>query len=47
MQCVTPLFQESPGVAGCVARHLLHPCLIGVARDSGQTNPATLQVNEE
>src|SRR6516162_2820882 len=47
VQCVSPLLQESPGLAGSVARHLLHPCLVRMPGDSGQADTATLQVNEE
>src|SRR6516162_6388968 len=47
VQRVSPLLQESPGLAGRVARHLLHPSLVGMPGDSGQANAATLQVNEE
>ena len=47
MQSISPLFQESPLLAGRVARHLLHPCLIRVPRDPGQTDAAALQMDEE
>jgi hypothetical protein len=47
MQNVPPLVQESPGLTGCVAGHLLHPCLIRMARDPCQSDTATLQMNEE
>src|SRR5215469_2703972 len=47
MQNISPLFQESPLLAGRVARHLQHPCLVRMSRDPGQTDTAVLQVNEE
>src|SRR5215469_2850132 len=47
MQNISPLFQESPLLAGRVARHLLHPCLVRMSRDPGQADAAALQVNEE
>jgi hypothetical protein len=47
MQSVPPLVQQSPGLTGCVAGDLFHPCLIGMPRDSCQANTATLQVDQE
>ena len=47
MQYVPPLFQESPALAGRVARHLSHPSLIWVARNTGQADAAAFQMNEE
>jgi hypothetical protein len=47
MQYVPPLTQESPALTGRVARHLLHPSLVWVARKPGQADAATLQMNEE
>jgi hypothetical protein len=46
-QYVPPLIEESPALPGRVACHLLHPSLVWVARDSGQTDAAALQMNEE
>jgi len=47
VQRVTSLIQISPGLAGRVARHLLHPWLVGIPGDSGHADTPTLQVNEE
>jgi hypothetical protein len=47
VQRVSPLLQESSGLAGRVARHLLHPSLVGMPGDSGHADTPTLQVNEE
>lgn len=47
MQCVPPLIQESPRLAGRVARHVLHPRLVGVPRNPGQAGAADFQMNEE
>src|SRR5215813_10346547 len=47
MQCVAPLIQEAPRLPSRVARHLLHPYLVRVPRNSGQAHLAALQMNEE
>src|SRR5262249_26248075 len=47
VQSVPRLLQKSPVLAGRVARHLLHPCLVGMPGNSGQADAATLQVDEE
>ena len=47
MQYVLSLVQESPALPGRVASHLLHPSLVWVARNPGQTDAAALQMDEE
>src|SRR5215831_2166843 len=47
MQCVPTLIQESPLLPGRIPCHLLHPCLVWVPRDPGQTDAAALQMDKE
>jgi len=47
MQQIPAVGQKSPLLHGHVAPHLLHPLLVRMGRDSGQTNPPTLQLDKE
>src|SRR5215470_2809529 len=47
MQRVPPLVEKSPVFTPCITGHLLHPCLIRMPGNPGQTDAATLQMNEE
>src|SRR5664280_1984319 len=47
MQQISAVGQKSPLLHGHVAPHLFHPLLVRMGRDSGQTNPSTLQLDKE